>query len=134
MKGIECAFQGRLSREPQVRYTQAGQPIVGFGVGVDDPTSAEERAVAWVNVSWFGDDAAAQADDLAKGASVYVEGVVRPPRVYTDRQGEQRASLDVTARRVQLIGMVGRHRDPTAKPAMTGASGSNLAPDDLPWQ
>lgn len=133
MKGLECAFQGRISRDPTVRYTQAGQPIVGFGVGVDDPDSTEERAVVWVNVSWFGDDAAAQADDLAKGASVYVEGVVRPPRVYQDKQGETRASLDVTARRVQLIGMVGRHRDPTQKPPVSGAMGANLAPDAVPW-
>ncbi len=114
-----------------MRYTQSGTPIVAFGVGVDDPENPDDKGVLWVNVSWFGDDAAAQADEYRKGTSVYIEGTVRPPRVYVDKNGEQRASLDVTARKVQPIGMLGRQRDVMDKPPMAGQAGSNLAPDSL---
>jgi single-stranded DNA-binding protein len=40
---------------------------------------------------------------LTKGAKVMVVGEIEEPRVFTDREGNQRASLDVTAVTVKFL-------------------------------
>ena len=40
---------------------------------------------------------------LSKGQRVLVVGEIREPRIYTDREGNTRASLDVRARNVRFL-------------------------------
>jgi single-stranded DNA-binding protein len=40
MQGIHCAFTARLGNDPEQRYTEAGKPLLPFGVVVDENITA----------------------------------------------------------------------------------------------
>jgi hypothetical protein len=46
MQGIEAAFIGRLGRDPELRYSQAGEPWLPLNLAV-----GENDATQWVKVT-----------------------------------------------------------------------------------
>ena len=103
MNGIECAFVGRLSQDPELRTSQAGKPWAALSVGV-----GEGDKVQWVRVSVFCSTAEAVAS-LAKGASVYVEGRLKLD-TWTGKDGNERSGLSVAASVAQPMGQIGRKK------------------------
>lgn len=99
-------FNGHLGRDPETRYTPSGQMNVSFSVGVNPMFANGETT--WVNVTCWGKlgesmNKLAEMGALAKGRMVIVTGDLRL-RTYTGNDGVQRASLDVNANVVQLVG------------------------------
>jgi single-strand DNA-binding protein len=130
MRGLETVFQGKLSRDAEVRYSQDGKPRLSFSVAVDDADDTSKYPI-WANCTIWGDQGEAefQKGQLVAGVSVYVEGWVKA-RAYMSKDGEAKASTDVTVRTVQVIGLHGRSRDVMDKAPMAGQAGSNLLTDD----
>lgn len=102
---------GRLGSEPELRRTQSGKAVASFSLAVDKPTQGEKKTL-WLRVSCWERDAENAAKYLTKGSTVLVIGEVEEPRVFTDRQGNQRASLDITARTVRFLGGKGERTEP----------------------
>jgi single-strand DNA-binding protein len=99
---------GRLGRDPEMRYTPDGTPVTSFSVATDRRWTnasgeAQERTV-WFRVSAWRRLAETCNQYLTKGRLVMVEGEISEPRVWQGRDGEYRASLEVTARNVQFLG------------------------------
>jgi single-strand DNA-binding protein len=105
MDGIRCAFLGRLGDDAIVRYTREGTPLVRFSAAAFD--SRDGASAEWVNVAQFGQDAEELAAQLAKGSSVYVEGRLRLAQ-WTTADGERRSALDVTASKIEVLGVFSR--------------------------
>lgn len=118
---------GNLGRDPEMRYTPNGDPVTSFSVAVSRPVRASEgqgqgqEETDWYNVSCWGRQAEIANQYLAKGRQVYIEGRLRP-RMYDDRNGERRVSLDVRATELVLLGQRG-------DAAETGAGQSSDATD-----
>jgi len=98
---------GNLGRDPEMRYTPDGTSITNFSVAVEDGFGGKTKTV-WYRVSVFGKQAEPCNLYLHKGARVLVIG--RPhadengnPRVWKDKQGNSRASFEVTANRVVFL-------------------------------
>jgi len=106
VKGIECAFHGRLGRSPEPRVSKAGRSFTTFSLAV--ATGAEE--VTWVSVVAFGETAEALAG-LQAGSYVYIEGSLRLD-AYERKDGTSASALKVTASTAIALGQVGQRRRP----------------------
>jgi len=119
---------GRLGRDPEMRYTPSGTPVTNFSVATDrrwtDQSGQAQERTVWFRVTAWRRLAETCNQYLSKGRMVMVEGELNVPKPYQARDGEWRASLDVTARNVQFLGGRG-----DAGPAGPGAEPEEAAPN-----
>lgn len=91
---------GNLGRDPEVRRTQDGRPIVNLRVATTeswrDRNSGERREkTEWHSVVIFNEGLCKVAEQyLRKGSKVYIEGQLQT-RKWQDQQGQERYSTEV---------------------------------------
>ena len=106
---------GRLGRDPESRFLPDGTPVTTFSVATDrrwtDANGQQQSKTVWFRVVAWRRLAETCNQYLSKGQLVMVEGEVQEPKVYQGRDGEWRASLDVTARSVQFLSPKGERQD-----------------------
>lgn len=114
---------GNLSKDAEVRYLPNGDAVAAFGIA--DNQGKDKEAIFW-NCSIFGKRAESLAQYLTKGQAVTVSGTVSQ-RKYTDKNGQERTSMDV---RVNDVALQGGRRDaePSSKPSQDGAKSRQLEP------
>jgi len=99
---------GRLGREPEMRYIESGKAVTSFSVATDrswtDANGQKQERTVWFRVSAWGKLGEICNQYLAKGRQVMVEGELTEPKPYQAKDGEWRASLDLTAREVKFLG------------------------------
>lgn len=102
---------GRLTRDPELRYTTQGTAVARFTLAVDRGYSkakqAEEEAAGrqtadFISITTWGKTAEVVANYTAKGHKLAVEGRIQTSS-WTDDKGERRYSTDVVANRIELI-------------------------------
>jgi len=91
---------GNLGKDPEVRYTQDGKPIVNLSVATSDTwrdkNSGERREkTEWHRVVIFSEGLAKVAQQyLKKGSKVYLEGALQT-RKWQDKDGQDKYSTEV---------------------------------------
>ncbi len=91
---------GNLGRDPEVRRTQDGNPIVTFSVATneswkDRQTGERRDRTEWHRVVIFNEHLADIAERyLRKGSKVYLEGQLQT-RKWTDQSGQERYTTEV---------------------------------------
>jgi len=97
---------GNLGGDPEMRYTGSGTPVVNFSVAVSKRwTSASgerQEKTTWFKVAVWDKLADPCHKYLKKGSKVLVVGEVEASP-YIDKEGNPRASLEVTAREVEFL-------------------------------
>lgn len=123
MIGIEAAFTGRIGKTPQMKTSKAGRPWCTFSVAVDDAErdDADNAQATWVSIAAFG-ETAENIVTFEKGTRVYCEGTLRLSS-WSGQDGAERTGLQLAARVVQPMGVIGRQRPPKSK-ATTGKGGT----------
>jgi single-strand DNA-binding protein len=96
------AFTGRIGKDCETRYTNAGDAIVNFTAAVSSGYGDKE-VTTWVNCSMFGKRGEAISPYLLKGTQIAVSGELTN-RKYTDKSGNEKYSLDVRVNDVTLLG------------------------------
>ena len=129
------AFEGKVGRNAEMRYTPSGQAVTDFSVAVNDDYKDKSgqliKRVAWIRVSAWGELAEICNTYVVKGMGVIVDGWLNPdketggPRVY-EANGTWRSSYEITAQTVRFLSSKGEDSAPAA-PQNTGAM---LPPDD----
>ena len=102
---------GNLGRDPEIRYTQAGEPIANFSLATSEKWTGKDgqkqERTDWHRVEVFGKQAQVVRDYLTKGRSVYVEGQIRYED-WTDKDGNKRNSTRIRVNqfngRIVLLG------------------------------
>ena len=95
---------GNLGKDPEVRRTQDGRPIVNLRLATTetwrDKASGERRErTEWHSVVIFNENLAKVAEQyLKKGAKVYIEGQLQT-RQWEDQSGQKRYSTEVVLQR-----------------------------------
>ncbi len=91
---------GRLTRDPEVRYTQTGKAVASFSVAVDTGYGENKRADFIPVVVW---DKLAEVcgNNLTKGRRVLVEGRLQI-RDY-EKDGQKRRAADVVAQNIEFL-------------------------------
>ena len=144
---------GRLTRDPELRYTQSGTAVAEFGLAVNrnfTTSSGEKREeTTFVDVIVWRRKAEVVCEYLGKGAPLFVEGRLELDTWETS-EGQKRSKLRVVADNFQFLqaGPSGRGEGgggprkpapPSETPAMDGPpEGREEEPpfppeDDLPF-
>jgi single-strand DNA-binding protein len=92
---------GRLTRDPELRTTPDGVPLVRCSIAVNRRAGGEEVADFFDFVA-FRQDADFLANYATKGRLVLIEGRLQS-RSYTDREGVRRKAFEIMADRVRLL-------------------------------
>ena len=91
---------GNLGKDPEIRRTQDGRPIVNFNVATSetwrDKTTGERREkTEWHRVVIFNENLCRIAEQyLKKGARVYLEGQLQT-RKWQDASGQEKYTTEV---------------------------------------
>lgn len=96
---------GRLTRDPELRYTSSGQAVTTFGLAVNrEYTSKGEKKeeTCYVNLVVWGKKAEVTAEFLKKGNLVFVEGRLNY-RTWENQDSEKRSTLEVTVENFQFL-------------------------------
>ena len=97
---------GRLGADPELRYTQAGQPICSLRVATDESYTDKDgnrvERTEWHSVVAFSKTADHCNQFLHKGSLVYVEGKLAT-RKWQDQKGQDRYTTEIRADRVQFL-------------------------------
>lgn len=115
---------GNLGNDAELRFTPSGVPVASFNIAASRQWQAQDGSkqnkTTWFRVSIWNKTAEALAQYLTKGKQVMVVGEVEEARIYTDRDGNPRASLEVKAQNIRLLGGK-QHGDPTDNVSVAGA-------------
>lgn len=95
---------GRLTRDPELRYTGGNQmAIAKFSLAVDRPVrQGEERKADFPRITVFGKQAENCEKYLTKGRMVCVQGRIQTGS-YQDKDGKTIYTTDVVADRVEFL-------------------------------
>ncbi len=97
---------GNLGRDPELRYTPSGKPVVSFNVaaGRSWVTSSGERkdATEWFNVVAWGSLADICNQYLRKGSRVYIEGHLQT-RSWEDADRQRHYRAEVVANEMIML-------------------------------
>ena len=95
---------GRLTADPQLRYTKNGNAVTNFTLAVDKSFVGQdgEQGVDFINIVVWRKLAEACANHLAKGRLAAVEGRLEI-RSYEDQQGVRRKAAEVVADNVRFL-------------------------------
>lgn len=93
---------GRLTRDPEIRYTSGTQNAVAtFTIAVDRPFS-KEKATDFLRIVVFGKQAENCERFLTKGRLVGIQGRIQTGS-YKTQTGETRYTTDIIADRVEFL-------------------------------
>ena len=100
---------GNVGRDPDMRYTPQGVPVCDFSVAVTrkwKQGDEQREETTWVKVVCWRALAEIASQYVVKGRQVMIAGRVSVD-AYIDKQGEARATLELTAQDLQLLGARG---------------------------
>jgi len=84
---------GNLGKDPEIRYTQGGEPIANFSLATSenwtDKSGQKQERTEWHRVEVFGKTAQVVRDYCQKGKQVYLEGSIRYDE-WTDKDGNKK--------------------------------------------
>jgi single-strand DNA-binding protein len=105
MAGVnKVILVGNLGKDPDVRRTTSGDPIVNFTLATSenwrDKTSGERKErTEWHRVVIFNENLAKVAEQyLHKGSKVYIEGQLQT-RKWTDKDGNEKYTTEIVLSR-----------------------------------
>lgn len=103
----QITIVGRLGQNPELRYTPSGVPVATFSIATSkkfaDASGNQQEKTTWFRVTAWRKQAETVGQYLTKGSKVLVIGEVEDARPWTDRDGNNRASLEVTANTIRFL-------------------------------
>ena len=98
---------GNLGKEPELKYTPAGNAVCNFSVATSekwqDKSGQKQEKTEWHNVVVWGKLAETCNQYLNKGRQVYLEGKLQT-RSWDDKEGNKKYMTEVNATKIDFIG------------------------------
>ncbi|MCI0422089.1 MAG: single-stranded DNA-binding protein [Acidobacteria bacterium] len=134
---------GRLGKDPELKYTQGGTPVVKFSLATDetwkDQSGEKQQRTEWHNIVAWRKLAEICGQYLNKGKLVYIEGKLQT-RSWDDKEGHKRYTTEVVADNMVMLSGKGddaRHERSAAAAASSQGSEANpdsqITDDDIPF-
>lgn len=104
---------GRLTKDAEVKYTGAGDPVAGFSLAVNH--SRKDKSGQWIDEADYidcklwGKTATNLQQYLVKGKKVLANGEFRQEK-WTDQQGTQHSRIVLNITMIQLMGSAGEQQ------------------------
>jgi single-strand DNA-binding protein len=101
---------GNVGRDPELRYTQGGQPVASFSIATNerfkDKDGNWKDRTEWHRIVAWGRLAEICGEYLRKGRQVYVEGRIQT-RDWEDKEGQKRQTTEIVILGMQMLGSRG---------------------------
>ena len=129
---------GRLTKDPEVRYTNTGKVVCQFTLAVDRPFANQEgqREADFIPVVIWGKQAETCVNSLTKGQRALVEGRLQI-RSYDGKDGNKHWITEVIADRFEFIerkaDFAGRSSAPAAPKAPAQSGGMESFGQAVPF-
>ena len=137
-------LMGRLTRDPEVRYSANGTAITNIGLAVNrnwrNQDGQTQEEVTFVDVTAFGKRGEAVGQYLKKGRPIFIEGHLRMEQWDDKQTGQKRSKLAIIMDAFEFIdsrgeGEGGNFSGGGGAPAAGGAApaaggGGGFAEDD----
>lgn len=99
-------ISGNLTRDPELRSTAGGLPVLGLGVAVNDrrknqQTGEWEDYPNFIDCTLFGPRAESLSRYLSKGQKVAIEGKLRWSQ--WERDGQKRSKIEVIVDEIEFM-------------------------------
>ena len=104
---------GRLTRDPELRYTGSNIPVATFSLAVNRNFSnaSGEREADFINIVVWRKQAENVKNYLSQGSQVAIDGRIQT-RSYDDQDGKKRYVTEVVADNVEFLGTKGSNQSP----------------------
>lgn len=133
----QITLVGNLGTDPEMRYTPSGVAVTTFSLAINKTWTTQDGQrqdkTTWFRVTAWRSLAETCSKYLSKGRQVLVIGEVEDARPWTDKDGNMRASLEVTA---QVVRFLGNRSDAVGgpSPAMQDQNSNDVtAEEDIPF-
>ncbi|MBQ0084309.1 MAG: single-stranded DNA-binding protein [Clostridiales bacterium] len=94
---------GRLTADPELRYTANNTPVTSFSIAVNRRYKAGEESQAdFINIVAWRQTAEFVTKYFSKGSMIGIEGSIQTRR-YVDKDGKNRTAFEVIANNVQFV-------------------------------
>jgi single-strand DNA-binding protein len=87
---------GHLGADPEVRFTSSGKKVTTLRVAAKCRRK-KEKTIWWQVSVWENEQHDKMISYLKKGSPVFVMGEIDEPEIFTDRTGNPRISMSMTA-------------------------------------
>ena len=116
---------GRLTRDPELRYSSSNMPIANFTIAVDRQYTNREgqRETDFIRIVAYNKQAENIKKFITKGSLVAVDGRIQTGS-YDDKDGKRVYTTDIVADRVQFLDSRGSSSNNTS-------SGEEVSPMDF---
>eukprot|EP00831_Metopus_contortus_P051824 TRINITY_DN43509_c0_g1_i2.p1 TRINITY_DN43509_c0_g1~~TRINITY_DN43509_c0_g1_i2.p1 ORF type:complete len:144 (-),score=18.04 TRINITY_DN43509_c0_g1_i2:178-609(-) len=120
MSGVNKAILvGNLGRDPEMRYTQDGNPVCSFSIATsetwkDRNTGEKREKTEWHRIVVFRGLAEVCARYLKKGSKIYVEGKIQT-RSY-EKNGATHYITEIVANDLTMLDSASRNEGPAYTP------------------
>lgn len=128
---------GNLTRDPEVRTTASGNPVMGFGIAVNDrrknsQTGEWEDYPNFIDCTMFGARAQSVSRFLSKGSKVAIEGKLRWSQWETNK-GQKRSKIEIIVDEIEFMSSIsnGAQVPATASAPAVDPMTSTLYDDDI---
>lgn len=130
---LKAEIIGNIGNDAEIKEF-GGKRYVSFSVAHTEYQKDEQgnrtEQTTWVSVLWFGEGGGGLLPYLKRGSKVFVRGNLKV-KIYTDRNGNQQAAINVSASEVQLCGVKGETS--TLQAGVQVQQPTNEQGDDLPF-
>ena len=95
---------GRLTKDPELRYTPKGTPVASFGLAINyryKQNDEKKDETTFIDIVVFGKPAEFCGQYLNKGSAVIVDGRLQQRRWESD--GQQKSKIEVVAQSVNFL-------------------------------
>lgn len=140
MKGISMGINrviatGNLTREPELRSTQSGCPVLAFGLAVNErrknaSTGEWEDDPVFIDCTLFGTRGEALAPYLTKGLRVAIEGRMHQSKWIDKETGKNRSKIEIV---VQEIDPAWKSRGAEGGEAVSPETNCSIYDKDIPF-
>lgn len=127
----KVVLTGNLTRDPELRSTNSGMPVLGFGIAVNDrrrnqQTGEWEDYPNFIDCTMFGNRAESVSRYLSKGSKVAIEGKLHWSQ--WERDGQKRSKLDVIVDEIEFMS-----RNESASAPRPAAQPTSVYDEDIPF-
>ena len=108
---MNISVKGNLGSDPDLKFSKNNTAYCNFSLAYTPRKQVngewQDGETMWFKVVAFGTKAEAIADTYRKGDTVLVVGEM-VQSTYTDKEGKEKTSMEITAREVGLVPKLGK--------------------------
>lgn len=126
---------GRLTRDPELRFTPGGTAVAEFGLAVNrqwtDQSGEKKESTCFVDLQAWGRQGEVLNEYMKKGRQIFIEGRLDFSQ-WEDKEGQKRSRLKVVVEGFQFLDGGGGARKTEESPDAESLSGESLGAPSRP--